>query len=247
MKRLLKKLLSIRISELIVLVVFVPILGSLLNNQNVNVSVTVPPPQDPEITAVTVHPNLKALSISVAGETIYNTQLIWLEDQAVGEAVELTTDTGGYFVAALDESSQLTTVGPHQVIALLEIEQNETILLKSNIVTYTIDEKFDVVLDPINGDVALTVSNITEDEFTNLQERYKLRVLPSSDYEQLKYRWLSYEQMFSWFTVFEWTIYVIILLFIPYLLIRRWRRKKAEHKSFWSLGDGIYFQHEQPK
>lgn len=242
MKRFLKKFFSIEISELIVLVVFFPFLWILLlNNQSVNVSVIVEPLQDPQITTLTVYPNLKALSISISGEAIYNTQLMWLEDQEVGEAVELTTETSGYFVAALDSSSQLTSVGSHQVIAIIEIEQDEVILLISEILAYSIDEEFNVTLDPFSGnDVILLTDDITEDEFKALQNKYQLSVLSSNEYERLKYRRLSYEKMFSWFTVFQWTIYIITLVFVPYLLIRRWRRKKNQGKSFWDLGNGVY-------
>lgn len=247
MKRFIKKLFSIRISELIVLVVFIPSLWVFLNNQNVNVGVTVLPPQDPEITTITTYPNLKSLSISISGEAIYNTLLMWLEDQEVGEAVELTIDTSGYFVAALDNSSQLTSVGSHQVFAWTTIEQEEVIILKSDVLFYSINEQFDITLDSASSDVTLLEEDITEDEFKALQDKYKLSILSSDEYEQLRYQRLSYEKIFSWLTVFQWTIYIIVLLFVPYLLIRRWKRKKGEHKSFWSLGDGIYFQHGQPK
>ncbi len=189
MKRFIKKLFSIEISELIVLVVFVPSLWALLNNQNVNLSVTVAPLEDPQITTLTVYPNLKALSISISGEAIYNTQLMWLEDREVGEAVELTTETGGYFVAALDNSSQMTSIGSHRVIALMEIEQDKVILLISDVLAYSIDEQFNVTLDPFSGnDVTLLTDNITEDEFKALQDKYQLSVLSSSEYEQLKYQ-----------------------------------------------------------
>jgi len=246
MKRFLKKLFSIRISELIVLVVFIPSLWALSNNQNINLSVTILPPQDPQITTITVYPDLKALSIS--GEAIYNTQLMWLEDQEVGEAIELTIDTGGHYVAALDNSSQLTSVGTHKVIAWTTIEQDEVILLESNVLTYSIDEKFNVALDSISrDDVTLLTDSITEDEFKDLQDKYQLSVLSPSEYERLKYQRLYYEKMRPWFTVFRWIIYIIVLVFVPYLLISRWRRKKAQHKSFWSIGKGIYFQHGQPK
>ena len=245
MKKFIKKLFSIEISELVAIVVLVPSLYAFANNQNVNIGVTVPPPRDPLITTITAYPNLKALRIS--GETIYNTQLMWLEDQEVGEAVELTTDTGGYFVAALDNSSQLTGVGTHKVIAWTTIEQEEVIVLVSNVFAYSVDEQFNITIDPSSSDITLLRENITQDEFNALQDKYKLSVLSSSEYEQLHYQRLSYEKMFSWFTAYQWTIYIIILVFVPYLLIRRWRRKKAEHKSFWSLGDGIYFKHEQPK
>lgn len=243
MKRFIKKLSSIRISELIIIVVLFPSLWALLNNQNINIGVTVLPPQDPEITEITAYLNLKALSISVAGETIYNTQLMWLEDQSTGQAIELTTDTSGHFVAALDSSSQWTSVGTHQVIALIEIEQKEIILLKSNVLSYTIDEQFNVTLDPFSEDVNLLTANITVDEFKSLQDRYQLSLVSSADYALLKNRWLSFARMFFWFTVFEWTIYIITLVFVPYLLFRRWRRKKSEHQPFWALGKGIYFQH----
>lgn len=244
MKRFIKKLFSIRISELIIIVVLFPPLWFLLNNQNINIGVTVPPPQDPKITTITAYPNLKAFSIGIAGKTIYNTQLIWLEDQAIGKAVEVITDTGGYFVATLDESSHLASVGSHKVIALIEFGQDQVIILKSNVLAYTIDEQFNITLDPLSSDVTLLTANITEDALKGLQDKYQLSVLSSNDYAQLKNRWLSFERMFFWFTVFEWTIYVIILLYVPYLLVRRWRRKKAEHKSFWSLGRGIYFKHD---
>lgn len=247
MKRFFKKLLSIRISELIVLVVFVPSLWAFLQNQNVNVSVNVPPPQDPEITTITVYPNLKSLSINISGETIYNTQLMWLEDQEVGEAVELTTDTGGYFVAALDASSQLTSVGSHQVFAWTTVEQEEVIMLKSDVLIYFVDEQFNITLDPASDNVTLLTDDITEDEFKALQNKYQLSILSSDDYEELEYQRLSYEKMYSWFTVFQWVIYSILLIFVSYLIIKRWQRKKKKHKSFWSLGDGIYLEHGQSK
>lgn len=243
-KRFIKKIFSIEMSELVVIVVFAPFLLAILNNQNINIGVTVPPPQDPKITTVIAYPNLKAPSIGIAGKTIYNTQLIWLEDQVTGQAIELITDTDGYFVATLDESSQFTSVGAHQVIALIEIEQDEVILLKSNVLSYSIDEQFNITLEPFSEGITLLTANITEDSLKGLQDKYQLSILSSNDYAQLKNRWLSFEQMFFWFTVFEWTIYVIVLLFVPYLLIRRWKRKKAEHKSFWSLGRGVYFQHD---
>ncbi len=245
MKKIFKKLLSIEISELIVAVAIIPSLWAFLGDGNVNVSVSVPPPQDPLITTVTVYLNLKALSIS--GETIYNTQLMWLEDQEVGEAVELTTDTGGYYVAPLDNSSSFTSVGTHEVIAWTTIKQEEVILLVSNVLAYTVDEQFNITLDPSSDGIILLTDTISEDEFKALQDKYKLSVLSSSDYEQLKYQRLGYEKMFFWFTAYQWSIYIILLAFVPYLIIRRWRRKKAEHKSFWSLGDGIYFKHEQSK
>lgn len=247
MQRFFKKLFSIKISELIIIVVFIPSLLIFVNNQNVNVGVTVLPPQDPQITTITVYPDLKALSISISGETIYNTQLMWLEDQEVGEAVELTTDTGGYYIAALDNSSLLTSIGTHKVIAWTTIEQEDITVLVSNVLAYSVDEQFNVTLEPLSGDIILLTDNITQDEFNALVDKYKLSVLSSSEYEQLHYQRLSYEEMFSWFTVYKWIIYIIIIVFVPYLLISRWRRKKAEHKSFWSLGDGIYFQHGQSK
>lgn len=242
MKRFLKKLFSIRVSELVIIVGLVPILVFLLDNQNVNIGVTVLPPQNPVITTITVYPDLKALSIGVAGETIYNTELIWLEDIVIGKAIELTTDTGGSFVAALDDSSQWTSVGVHKVIALMEIEQDEVILLKSNLLIYSIDEQFNITLNQQSGDIKLLTDNITEEEFQGLQDKYQLTVLKPDNKILLKNRGSSYEKMSTLYPVFEWTIYVIVLLIIPYLIIKRWRRKKTEHKSFWTLGKGIYFK-----
>ena len=242
MKRLFKKLFSIRISELIVLVLFVPIFGTLLSNQNINIGVTVALPQEPKMTSITVHPNLRALSIVV--ETVYNTQLMWLEDQETGQAVELTTDKEGYFVVALDNSSQLTQVGRHRVLALIEIVQDKTILLESEVLWYTIDDEFNVTLDPARRrPTALQIQNITTDELKALQSKHQLSVLSADRYQLLKSLRTSSQKILFWFAVYRWIIYAILLLYVPFLIIKRWRRKKAKHQSFWSLGQGIYFKH----
>lgn len=246
MRRLLKKLSSIKISELIVLIVFMPIFGTLLNSQNVNIGVTVALPQNPKMTSITVHPNLRALSIVV--ETIYNTQLMWLEDQETGQIIELTTDKEGYFIAALDNSNRLTQVGTHRLMALIEIVQDKTILLESKVLWYTIDNEFYITLDPASRrSTALRIQNITTDELKALQSKYQFSVLSADRYQLIKSLWTSSQKILFWFAVCRWIIYAILLLFVPYLIIARWRRKKAENKSFWSIGRGIYFQHRQPK
>ncbi|GEM_PF-3563312 len=240
MRRFIKKFLFARLSELIILVPLVPFV-LFLNSQNINVKLSVPPPQDPKITTIIVYPKLRA--IGIVGETVYNRQVVWLEDQQVGEAVEVTTDTNGHFVAALDSASAFVRSGAHRVLALMEIEQDKVFLVKSNALVYSINDQFEVTLDPASrGDINLQISDITEEEFKALQSTYRLRILSVDEHQQLAYREMGLREILFWFTVFQWIIYIILLAVIPFFIFLRWRRKKSQHQSFWSIGKGIYFQ-----
>jgi hypothetical protein len=240
MWRFTKKFLFARLSELIILVPLVPFM-LFLNSQSIDVNLSVPPPQDPKITTIIVYPKLRA--IGIVGETVYNRQVVWLEDQQVGEAVEITTDTNGHFVAALDSASAFVRPGAHQVVALVEIEQDKVFLVESNVLVYSIDDQFKVTLDPASrGDISLQISDITEEEFKALQATYQLRTLSADERQLLAYREMGLRAILFWFTVFQLIIYIILLVVIPYFILLRWRRKKAQHQSFWSIGKGIYFQ-----
>jgi len=237
MKRVIRKLSAVKISELIVIASFIPFI-LFTSSGNVNVGVTVAPPQPPKITAITVHPTLRA--ITIAGESIYNTEKVYLEDTSRGRAVELSTDEEGRFVAALDPS-QFTKTGTHQVRAIMEIRQEEYILLESSLITYSLDKNFNLTLDPANRQaVALLIEDITSDELARRQEASRLRTLSFTEYQALNGELEAYQEMDFWLTVYEWTIYLILVTFIPFALLKRWHRKKAEHQPFWSLGNGVY-------
>lgn len=241
MKRFLKKLSSIKISELIVVTIFLPFVILSLTNR-VKLELVISPSENPAIKTITVHPNPRALSIG--GQMGYANQLMWLEDQEQKEIIKLYTDENSNFIAALDSSSRLTRVGSHRVVALIEIVQDKTILLESEVLRYTIDNEFNVTLDPASRrTIAFRIQNITDDELKALQSKHQLSILSLDRNQEIKSQWTSIKEMFFWFAVYNWTIYAILLLFVPYLIVKRWRRKKAEHQSFWSLGRGIYFKH----
>lgn len=243
LRRQIKKLHSIRISELIVIGSFIPFVF-LISQGNVNVGVTAAPPQAPEITTITVHPNLRA--ITIAGESIYNTAKLYLEDTSRGRAVELSTDKDGRFVAALDPS-QFTKTGTHQVRAIIEIKQNNRYYyLESDLVTYSLDKNFNLVLDPADrSEVSVLTQDIASDKFKARQSQHRLLALRPSEYQVFTETLSYYQEMNFWLTVYKWIIYLILITFIPFALLKRWQRKKAEHQSFWHLGNGVYVNHKQ--
>lgn len=240
MRKFLKKLFSIKISELIFISAFIPLIGFSLSGINLNLDIF--PPENPKNKVITTHPNLRALSIE--GHMGYANRLMWLEDQEQEEVVQLYTDENSNFIAALDNSSLITQVGSHKVIAYMGITTSETSLIKSNVADFFIDKNFNVILDPESSKgITVLSSDMTKSEFEATQKKYNVRVVGSSKYFPLIYRALSYKETFFRFTVYKRVIYLILLLFVPYALMMRWRRKKSRHESFWSLGDGIYFQH----
>lgn len=238
-----RKFFSIGISELIVIPIILPffiILFSLTNEAKLEFIIS--PAKNPEIKTMTIHPNLKA--ISIGGQMGYAYQPMWIEDQEQREIIQLLTDENGDFVAALDSSSLITHEGKHKVIVYTGITTSETPLVRSNTVEFFIDKNFNVILDPKSAkDVILLNSDMTKSEFEAEQRKYDLKIVSSVEYYPSIYKPLSYKETFYRFIILERIIYLILILFIPYALMMRWRRKKSRHESFWSLGDGIYFQH----
>ena len=238
-KGIFKRLSLIIISELIGIAALIPF--TILAASNVSVSVTILPPQAPEITSITAYPNLEAISIE--GETVYNTQLLWLEDQVHGEAIQVVTDEKGNFVAALDSSSLATQEGPHKIVALIELVGEKALLLESNEVQYSIDENYNVIKEPFSDyDIIVSDQNITQDELGEMQKQYQLSILSSNKNQPLTYQASSYKKMSFWFIVWQWAILILSGTLIILLVIMRWRRKRFQHESFWSLGKGIHFR-----
>lgn len=246
MKNIFKKIGNIRISELIIVVLIIIPLACYAVQTNVNVSVTVLPPQAPKITTIIVYPDQSAIGIQ--GETDYKDQVISLTDQSIGETVQLHTDDQGDFIAVLDDSSRFTQVGHHQIVALVELEREDCSHIDGGIVGYSIDEDFQVTIDPGSSqDVALSDDDISRSELKALQKQNQQ--IDSSVYIQEKCNGIAmvYTEELHRLAVWQWVVIIFAGLSIISLLIKRWRRKKKQGKSFWDLGNGVYCHHEQPK
>jgi len=239
MKNIIKKLSAIKISELISISIVVPILGFNLS-LNTNISQIINPTPDPQITAINIHQNLRAISIE--GDTECPDELLWIEDLEQEEIFQLTTDHEGGFILAADDTMLIAQPGSHKIIAFMGVTSSKDPILKSNEVNYYIDQDYNAGLD-LSGDsqVIMTTYDSTRSEIAQLQKQYNQNYIGSSSNHPLSYEALSYKNTVFWITVFEYVIIALMLIFIPFAIIRRWRRKKARHESFWSLGKGIYF------
>lgn len=239
MKKIIKKISSIKVSELISMAIVIPVLGISLS-LNTNISQIINPANDPQITAINIHQNLK--TISIEGETDYPDELIWIEDLEQEEIFQLTTDQEGNFILGADDTMLIARPGQHKIIAFMGATSNKDPILKSDEVNYFIDSDYNAGLD-LSGDnqVTMTTYDTTKSEIAQLQKQYSQNYIGSSSNHPLSYQALSYKNTVFWMTVFEYVIIILLFLFIPFATIRRWRRKKASNESFWRLGKGIYF------
>ncbi|MFC1687266.1 hypothetical protein ACFL0L_01710 [Patescibacteria group bacterium] len=244
MKHKIQKYLRVRISELISIFVVIPFILLVQSNMNVNVSVFVAPPEDPVITEIIVHPHLYGYTIK--GESIYNTQPVWIEDHSRAQIVEVNTDVDGNFTAVIDSKSKFTRFGSHHIVAHIEIKQDEVIFLESNEVIITIDEDFNLSLDPESkNNIVLSIDNITQEELENLQTQNNFSILPHTQYGAFTKYVNSYKNLSQLYTAYQLIIHLLILLFVLFSMTRRFERKKSSGKPFWSLGKGIYFPQER--
>lgn len=247
MKKVFRKLRNIRVSELVVIVLIIIPFVCYAAQTNVNLSVTVAPPQAPEVTTITVYQSQHAISIQ--GETVYLDQLIYIEDMSIGETLELQTDDQGNFIAVLDDSSRFAQVGRHQIIAITEIDQEDCSHMESEEIVYNIDQDYQVTIDT-SGDqqVELLTDDISRNELEDLQRSYPSKDTSTKfEHTSCCIAVLGLEQEAQRLIVWQWVVIVFAGLSIIFLLIKRWRRKKKQGKSFWDLGNGIYCHHDQPK
>lgn len=250
MRKFLKKFSLIEISELIVVLIII-VMGDVLVNFSFAAETELrlrilPSPESeitkPQITTIIVYPNLKALSIG--GDMGQSNKTMWLEDLEQDEISQLLTDENSDFIAALDHSCLTARKGLHRVVVYIATAEDESVLLSSDIVTFTIDDDFNVILDPSSAnDVTLSSHNITRNELEDLQSKYQLKIIGAGDIQPLINRLKSYTELVDRYVIWRWVIIIYSGLAIIFLIVRRWLRKRSQHKSFWSLGNGIYLPH----
>ncbi|XOU94227.1 MAG: hypothetical protein ACNFW9_05275 [Candidatus Kerfeldbacteria bacterium] len=216
-------------------------------SDSVNVSVTVAPPQAPEITIITAYSDQHAISIQ--GKTIYKDQIIYLVDNLIGETLELQTDDQGNFIAIVDDSSRFVQIGQHQIVVLIEINQEECNHLEGEKILYYVNQDYQVTVDISNDqNVELLIDDISKKELEDLQRAHPNRDTSTTLIDNIcNIAELGFGQENQRLTVWQWVVIVFSSLVIMMLLVKRWIRKKRQGKSFWSLDVGTYLYNKQNK
>jgi len=237
--RIVKMSNSIQISELIVFIAFMPFFGINLA-KNTTLNQIIYSAQKPVFTSITVHKNVRA--ISIAGTTEFPNQRIRIENAIQEEIIELTTDDGGKFIAVLGSSFQSSQPGKHEVLTTVKGSSTASPMIASERLGFTIDDNFLITLDEGDSDtVTLQYRDISREDIASLQTQYHLTLVTSPGFMPGLYREISYEHLIRFYTAFSRIIYGLVGAFALFAFTRRWQRKTASGKSFWSLGKGIYF------
>jgi len=242
MKTTIKKLKSIKISELIVVGIVIPLTFAGMS-PSVNFSQEIMPIPDVQIKTIIFNPDLKILQIE--GQTIFKNETLWIDDQEQGEVIKLTTDSNGRFIAAMDDSYLSASVGSHEIIAYVGVTNITTPLTGSSKAQYTINENYNVSLDLSKSQgITLLGGEIITSDLKVEQEKYQMKLVSQRESQPTIYKALSYKGVVFWQTVLKIFTLVIVVLIIVLAIIKRQRRKKALGQSFWSLGKGIYFKQD---
>jgi len=242
MPAVIKKLFTIKFSELIVISITVPLTFAGMA-PSVNFAQVIKPIPDLQIESIMFNPDLKILIIE--GQTSFPNESLWIDDQEMGEVIQLTTDSNGRFIAAMDDSYLSASIGSHEIIAYVGATNITTPLTGSSTAQYSIDENYNVSLNLSKGEgITLLGGDIITADLKNQQQKYQMKLVSRRDSQPTIYKAISYRGVVFWQTVLKVITYAVILLIIIIAVIRRRRRKKAMGQSFWSLGKGIYFKQD---
>lgn len=198
-------------------------------------------PKEPKIDSITIYPNINAVSFN--GQMGYAEKITWLDDQESGEIIQFLTNEDSKFTAALSSTSLMLQPGLHKVVAYLNLmgKDKKEGLIKSNVVGYLIDENSKLILDPQSSkDVVISTQDISLGEFRSLQQKFQVSIVRPSQSAQVNYWLEGYQEAYVWFIVWEWSVVFIYLVSVCVLIYQRWRRKKRQGQSFWSIGKGVY-------